>query len=648
MATPLPRTMWRQTLESKQLKLTPIAIGSILYIAGLFTFVEIHKKNQYDRYFSSVAESIGSVNNVIGISLGKTSDRLSIKQEKIAAKLLRYLTQDSKIQCLQIKGKDYLLSYPPVEYCSQFKKGYEFTDQLDNSSGLNLVSHSNQLLIDKQVSSQSIFLYIGGSMIAIMAIAAFKSATKYQEHKQKTRFDLMMNKVFNDSPIPCIVVDKALEVCSFSSELQKYTNSEALKADLIRPKKWSLEDLFENNSLKRITRVLNTFKDEESFMTIRMKDINLNTAHKLVFSAVISPLFYSDQTKYLVQISDETRSKVQQDLLFEELNFDQLTKCYSRRYLFETFSDTSRSASYYLFFIDIDEFKSININYGHDAGDHLLRKAGKLFLDLFDRSCTAIRLGGDQFIVLKQTNGSDELEQACQAIYRNSTISIKHNDVYIQKNLSFAATTLRQSESLSECLKRADIALSKLKKSGTHNYVVFDNHSQINLPGRHKREISIEDLINAYHSDAINLFLQPVFDAGSNAPVGYETLARLSIDNQNIAPIDFLTSLYKLATLSEIGFDHYSLLERLLLNLSPKLNGWISYNINEIDLNDQYFPKLLRCLKGCLKNKSKREFVLEISESSFQSMTNSSSLLDRISLLKSLGFLFALDDFWVL
>ena len=69
--------------------------------------------------------------------------------------------------------------------------------------------------------------------------------------------------------------------------------------------------------------------------------------------------------------------------------------------------------------------------------------------------------------------------------------------------------------------------------------------------------------------------------------------------------------------------------------------------MNEVDLGDNCFERLLDALNCCTVDYKDR-IVLEISETTFQATQYSSSLLDRISLLKSKGFRLALDDFGVL
>ena len=105
--------------------------------------------------------------------------------------------------------------------------------------------------------------------------------------------------------------------------------------------------------------------------------------------------------------------------------------------------------------------------------------------------------------------------------------------------------------------------------------------------------------------------------------------------------------MYKRQVLPDSPVDHYVLLNNLISKLPEDENYWISYNVNETDLGDGCFERLLQCLSN-LPRGFNRRMVLEISETTFQASDYSSSLLDRISLLKSMGFRIALDDFGVL
>ena len=84
---------------------------------------------------------------------------------------------------------------------------------------------------------------------------------------------------------------------------------------------------------------------------------------------------------------------------------DPLTNIYNRRYLFHTFPKLSvlmdrKAEKLILFFIDINHFKMINDQYGHETGDEVLKKLSNLLVKTTSKRDIVARLAGDEFIIL--------------------------------------------------------------------------------------------------------------------------------------------------------------------------------------------------------------------------------------------------------
>lgn len=82
--------------------------------------------------------------------------------------------------------------------------------------------------------------------------------------------------------------------------------------------------------------------------------------------------------------------------------YDTLTEIYNRRYFYEEFEKVYKKAvveerSIYLFLMDLDNFKGVNDNFGHQAGDDALKRVAKVLEDVFSMGVIG-RYGGDEFI----------------------------------------------------------------------------------------------------------------------------------------------------------------------------------------------------------------------------------------------------------
>ena len=103
---------------------------------------------------------------------------------------------------------------------------------------------------------------------------------------------------------------------------------------------------------------------------------------------------------FLENIDGQVRKEEQ---LRQKANIDQLTGFYnkaaSEELISEMLSSTDESASHALFCIDIDNFKSINDDFGHLYGDRVLKELAESIKSLFRKSDILGRFGGDEFVI---------------------------------------------------------------------------------------------------------------------------------------------------------------------------------------------------------------------------------------------------------
>jgi diguanylate cyclase (GGDEF)-like protein len=108
---------------------------------------------------------------------------------------------------------------------------------------------------------------------------------------------------------------------------------------------------------------------------------------------------------YLMHFSVEVQREKHQKMLFKQANYDALTKLPNRFY----FEDAARrillnaqreKLGVLLLFVDLNGFKAINDNLGHDAGDKVLKEVARALKLVLRQSDLAARLGGDEFVIL--------------------------------------------------------------------------------------------------------------------------------------------------------------------------------------------------------------------------------------------------------
>lgn len=125
--------------------------------------------------------------------------------------------------------------------------------------------------------------------------------------------------------------------------------------------------------------------------------------------------------------------------------------------------------------VDIDHFKQVNDQHGHDVGDHVLRSFSRNLLTVMRRSDSVCRWGGEEFLLIlpecKQEGVQSLLERVMQAI--------RTNEEPLAVTASIGVVSLHPDErtSLTAALKRADEALYEAKKAGRDRYVLADHHA---------------------------------------------------------------------------------------------------------------------------------------------------------------------------
>ena len=191
--------------------------------------------------------------------------------------------------------------------------------------------------------------------------------------------------------------------------------------------------------------------------------------------STVSPVFDEDGS---IKEYTSIRNDITDKKIVEELSItDQLTKLYNRLKIEEVFKTEIHRAQRYgtpfsAILLDIDHFKSVNDNYGHDVGDEVLKDISNILKSSVRKTDIIGRWGGEEFLVIASDTDKENTVVLAEKI-RKSIES--HNFKTIgKKTSSFGVTGYKDGDTQEDIVKRADNALYKAKDNG-RNMVILES-----------------------------------------------------------------------------------------------------------------------------------------------------------------------------
>lgn len=160
---------------------------------------------------------------------------------------------------------------------------------------------------------------------------------------------------------------------------------------------------------------------------------------------------------------------------------DSLTQLPNRHYfgqlLQQMVSDSSKHQQMSaLMFIDLDNFKFVNDNYGHDAGDEVLIEISQRIQSAIRSGDTLCRLGGDEFALLLPNQVTPQLtEQICLRLLQTVRQPLIVKDALMPVSLSIGvAFCPTHSDDTATLLQLADEAMYRTKRAGKNGYQIYN------------------------------------------------------------------------------------------------------------------------------------------------------------------------------
>jgi diguanylate cyclase (GGDEF)-like protein len=211
-----------------------------------------------------------------------------------------------------------------------------------------------------------------------------------------------------------------------------------------------------------------------------------------------------------------------------------------------------RGGNFALMYIDLDNFKNINDNLGHDCGDILLQQAAERLNLCVRGEDTVARIGGDEFNVLLEDVSETQIANTAQRILDHvaKPYLIKDQQVFVSASVGIAVYP-KDADDLETLVKNADSAMYQAKEKGKDSYQFFTSDLKEKISHR-------VDLENALHkaiaADELKLVYQPEFDLQTGELLGAEALLRWNSKSfGSVSPDEFIPIAEESDLILEIG-----------------------------------------------------------------------------------------------
>ncbi|WP_196358130.1 putative bifunctional diguanylate cyclase/phosphodiesterase [Nodosilinea nodulosa] len=354
----------------------------------------------------------------------------------------------------------------------------------------------------------------------------------------------------------------------------------------------------------------------------------------------------------LLTLRDISGAKQHEDSLLKQAFHDLLTGLPNRYLLMDRLSYALARAqdhpqvSMALLLIDLDRFKAINDNLGHQAGDNLLVEVGTRLRSQLCPNTTLARLGGDEFAILLEDVASssaavDLAEQIHAAIAQ--PFFLNHQEVYLDASIGIALGPAAY-ESAGDWLRDADIALCQIKSNPDQAWHVFDSSLQVQQDLRLQTEI---DLRQALICNELRLHYQPIVTLNNEEICGFEALVRWQHPTRGLLmPGEFIHIAEATGLIIPLGWWVLAEACRQMHLWTTEFPAMANFTVS-VNMSSKQFsqPNLVERIQEILAETGFTANRLKIEITEGVLIDHSDSIIATLAQIKALGIKLLVDDF---
>ena len=322
--------------------------------------------------------------------------------------------------------------------------------------------------------------------------------------------------------------------------------------------------------------------------------------------------------------------------------FDQLTNTLNRHSMSmesnEIFTNRAVGSCTGLIFLDIDKFKAVNDEFGHEFGDAFLRHIASILMENVRTSDLVGRMGGDEFVVTLPKIDRETITEIGQQILIAARQPFEYKGTTIKSSVSMGYILADNTMAAKDALHAADLALYHAKSTGRDRFIEY--FAELDTAMIRRREVEAR-MREAVTTNEFETYFQPITKPVDNTVLGFETLLRLKgRDEQPISPAEFIPIAEETGLIHDIGC-------LTLRNAITSAKTWPDNIFVSVNLSPAQFNRgsLVEFVSSALEEFDFPAHRLEFEVTEGLLMSDEQSISDQLVGLKSLGVSIAMDDF---
>ena len=293
-----------------------------------------------------------------------------------------------------------------------------------------------------------------------------------------------------------------------------------------------------------------------------------------------------------------------------------------------------------LHLIDLDKFKSINDNFGHQTGDHVLKTLANRLVENCRPNDLIGRLGGDEFVILQRfvTNPA-RAERLSNRLVTAMRQPMTSNNQPINISISVGvAVSPSHGKGVETLMAHADMALYAAKAAGRDQFLIFNAALERDIKSRRALE---EEIKHAAREELFTLNYQAQYNSAGTEIRGFEALLRLrGRDGVVHSPASFIPVAEQLGLITQIG-------AWVIAQACQAATSWPENITIAVNLSPLQFAAggIAQTIAEVLKRTGLKPHRLEVEITEGLLMQNTEEVLAELKSIRALGVSIAMDDF---